>query len=206
VVLLAIHFHNEVVKPTIVFLLLTGAVALYAKDKHPKKQDDSSQDQITVAAHIPSTGGPVTRFIATQHYGRSYVYAEHESGKTLTLIDVTNPGQPRVLADVAYPDNPASSSLLTATGTAALVTDTPVVEAKPAQAQIIRIMNLADPLHPTVAQEFKGVTATSRDVQPGLILLANADGIWVLQQHFALDPAVEKSYAYKVIYGESMYH
>ena len=83
-------------------------------------------------------------------------------------------------------------------GTAALVTDTPVADVKPAPAQIIRIMNLADPLHPTVAQEFKGVTATSRDAQPGLILLANADGIWILQQHFALDPAVEKSYAYFV--------
>jgi len=74
------------------------------------------------------------------------------------------------------------------------------------QNQIIRIMNLSDPLHPSVAQEFKGVTATSRDLQPGVILLANADGIWVLQQHFALDPAVERSYAYKVWYGESMYH
>ena len=193
-------------KSTIVFLLLAGAVALQAKDKNPKKQDDSSQDQITVVAHIPSTGGPVTRFIPTQHYGRSYVYAEHQSGKTLTLIDVTNPGKPKVLADVAYPDSSASSSLLAATGTAALVTETPAVEAKPAPAQIIRIMNLADPLHPTVAQEFKGVTATSRDAQPGLILLANADGIWILQQHFALDPAVDKSYAYKVIYGESMFH
>jgi MFS family permease len=86
------------------------------------------------------------------------------------------------------------------------VTDTAVVDAKPAPAQIIRIMNLADPLHPTVAQEFKGVTATSRDAQPGLILLANADGIWILQQHFALDPAVEKSYAYRVLYDDSMYH
>jgi hypothetical protein len=185
------------VKSAIVFLLLTGAVASYAKDKKPKKQDDSSQDQITVVAHIPSTGGPVTRFIPTQHYGRSYVYAEHQSGKTLTLIDVTNPGRPTVLADVAYPGSSASSSLLNATGTAALVTDTPVVDVKPAPAQNIRIMNLADPLHPTVAQEFKGVTATSRD-QPGLILLANGDGIWILQQHFALDPAVEKSYAYFV--------
>ncbi len=193
-------------KPAIVFLLLTGAVALHAKDKLPKKQDDSSQDKITVVAHIPSTGGLVTRFIPTQHYGRSYVYAEHDSGKTLTLIDVTNPGQPTVLADVAYPDNSASSSLLTATGTAALVADTPAVNGKPAPAQIIRVMNLADPLHPTVFREFKGVTATSRDAQPGLILLANADGIWILQQHFAQDPAIEKNYAYKVVYGESMYH
>jgi hypothetical protein len=194
------------VKQAIVFLLLTGAVSSHGKDKHPKKQDDSSQDQITVVAQIPSTGGPVTRFIPTQHYGHSYVYAEHESGKSLTLIDVSNPSRPVVLADMAYPDGSASASLLTATGTAALVSDTPAMDQKPRPPQVIRIMNLSDPLHPSVAQEFKGVTATSRDVQPGVILLANADGIWILQQHFALDPAVERSYAYKVWYGESMYH
>ena len=198
-----IRFHNGIVKPAIVLLLLTTSAALYAKDKHPKKQD-SSQDQITVVAHIPSTGGPVTRFIPTEHYGRTYVYAEHESGKTLTLIDLTNPGRPEVVADVANPGGTAGASLLTATGTAALVTDTAAVETKPAAAQTIRIMNLADPQHPAVAQEFQGVTATSNHA--GLILLANADGIWILQQHFALDPAAEKSYAYKVVYGESMYH
>lgn len=203
---LAIRFHNGVVKSAILLLLLTGAVASYGKDKHPKKQDDPSQDQITVVAHIPSTGGPVTRFIPTQHYGRSYVYAEHESGKSLTLIDVTNPSESAVLAEVAYPGGSASTSLLTATGTAALVTDTPAADTKSGPPQVIRIMNLSDPLHPTVAQEFKGVTATSRDAQPGVILLANADGIWILQQHFAVDPAVERSYAYKVWYGDSMYH
>jgi hypothetical protein len=205
VVYSANRFHNGVVKQAIVFLLLTATVTSWAKDKQPKKQDESSQDQITVVAHFPVTGGPVTRFIATQHYGRAYVYAEHESGRNLTLIDVTNPSRPAVLADAAVSDGAESASLLTATGTAALVSDTPAADTKPAAPQTIRIMNFSDPLHPTVAQEFKGVTATSRDVQPGLILLANADGIWVLQQHFALDPAVERSYAYKVLYGDSMY-
>jgi hypothetical protein len=200
VVLPAIRFHNEAVKSTIVFLLIAGAAASYGKDKNAKKQDDSPQDSITVVAHIPLTGGPVTRFVSTQHYSRSYVYAEHESGKTLTLIDVTNASKPEVLPDVAY-----QASLVAAAGTAALVSDTPTEGTKPAAPQTLRIMNLSDPLHPAVAQEFKGVTATS-NVGPGLILLANADGIWILQQHFALDPAVEKSYAYKVVYGDSMYH
>jgi hypothetical protein len=200
VVLPAIRFHNEAVKATIVFLLIAGAAASYGKDKNAKKQDDSPQDSITVVAHIPLTGGPITRFVSTQHYSRSYVYAEHESGKSLTLIDVTNAGKPEVLTDVAW-----QASLVDATGTAALVSDSPAEGTKSAAAQTLRIMNLSDPLHPAVAQEFKGVTATS-NVRPGLILLANADGIWILQQHFALDPAVEKSYAYKVVYGDSMYH
>ena len=186
-------------KSTIVILLLACTTASYGKDKKTNKQDDSSQDSITVVAHLPSTGGPVTRFISTQHYSRSYVYAEHESG-TLTLIDVTNAGKPLLLADMAN-----QAGLVAATGTAALVSDAPAGETKPVAPQTLRIMNLSDPLHPTVAQEFKGVTATS-NARPGLILLANADGIWILQQHFALDPEVEKSYAYKVIYGESMYH
>lgn len=204
-VLFAIHFHNGAVKSAIVFLLIAGAAASYGKDKNSKKQDDSPQDSITVVAHIPLTGGPVTRFISTQHYSRSYVYAEHESGKNPTLIDVTNASKPQVLTGVTYPDGAASASLLVATGTAALVSDTPAVEAKAGAPQTIRIMNLSDPLHPAVAQEFKGVTATS-SARPGLILLANADGIWILQQHFAEDPAVEKSYAYQVVYGPSMYH
>jgi hypothetical protein len=188
------------VKSTIVFLLIAGAAASYGKDKNSNKQDDSPQDSITVVAHIPLTGGPVTRFISTQHYSRSYVYAEHGAGQNLTLIDVTNASKPQLLPDVAY-----QASLVAATGTAALVSATPADGTKPAAPQTLRIMNLSDPVHPAVVQEFTGVTATST-VRAGLIVLANADGIWILQQHFALDPAVEKSYAYKVLYGDSMYH
>ena len=194
-------------KPVIAILLLTGVFAsLYGKDKNPKKQDDPSQDKITVVAHIPLTGGPVTRFIPTQHYDRSYVYAEHESGRSLTLIDVTNAKHPAVLGEMAYPDGSASVSLLTANGTVALVADSPTSATKPGAPQTLRIMDFSDPLHPIVAQEFKGITATTRDTVKNLILLANADGIWILQQHFGEDPAVVKSYAYKVWYGESMYH
>jgi hypothetical protein len=63
-------------------------------------------------------------------------------------------------------------------------------------------MDFSDPLHPRVAQEFKGITAISQDARPGLIFLANPDGIWILQQHFAEDPEIEKNYAYKVLYGD----
>lgn len=196
-----------VVKPVIFILFLACTAGLYGKDKKPKKQpDDPSKDKITVVAHIPLTGGPVTRFITTQHYEQSYVYAEHESGKTLTLIDVTNAQRPAVLGEMVYPDGAASASVLSATGTVALVSDSPSLETKPGAPQTMRIMDFSDPAHPTVAQEFKGITATARDTRKNLILLANPDGIWILQQQFGEDPAIERSYAYKVWYGESMYH
>jgi hypothetical protein len=53
-----------------------------------------------------------------------------------------------------------------------------------------------------VTKQFDNVTAI-QNVSGGVILLANTDGIWILSQHFAEDPAVEKSYAYKVVYGIS---
>jgi hypothetical protein len=56
-----------------------------------------------------------------------------------------------------------------------------------------------------VAREFAGVTAVSRDDRRGLIFVANPEGIWILQQHLAEDPEVEKAYANYVIYGPSMY-
>jgi hypothetical protein len=62
-------------------------------------------------------------------------------------------------------------------------------------------MDFSDPRNPKVAREFTGVTAMSRDDRRGLIFVANADGIWILQQHLALDPEVEKAYANYVLYS-----
>lgn len=179
-------------------MLAASLAPLSAKDK--KKADP--KDAIQVVGHIPLTGGPVKRFFTTQHYSNSYLYAEHETGGNVTLIDVSKASKPRLLADVAYGDSAGGLSIVS--GTAALVTsDTST--AAPAPPQSVKIMDFSDPAHPKVAREFTGVTAMSRDDRRGLIFLANADGIWILEQHLAEDPAVEKAYAYQVVYGMSMY-
>jgi hypothetical protein len=66
-------------------------------------------------------------------------------------------------------------------------------------------MDFSDPRNPKVAREFTGVTAMSRDDGRGLIYVANAAGVWILQRHFAEDPEVQKAYEDYVIYGSSMY-
>ena len=53
------------------------------------------------------------------------------------------------------------------------------------------VRGFADPLHPTVKQEFEGVTAMAQDDKRGLIFLANDAGIWILRQHYALSPEDE---------------
>jgi hypothetical protein len=184
---------------TIVAVAAIGGGELAAKEKHKKPEPAQPQDQIAIEAHIALGDGPVMHFIATRHYDRSYVYAERAPGKPVTLIDVTNPGHPQVLSNTSLP--PSSGSLLEVAGTAALATNVPVGNTVPAQ--IVHLMDFSDPVNPKVMREFDGVTAVEKI--GGIILLANGEGIWILSQHLAEDPAAQQRYARKIVYGESMY-
>jgi hypothetical protein len=183
-------------------LVLAGLVlapCASARNKKPKAADP--KDEIEVVGHIPLTGGPVKRFLATQHFSSYYLYAEHENGGNLTLIDITKTDQPAVLADLASAPNGASSNLTVVAGTAALVSSEPAASTAVQAPQTIRIMDFSDPQNPKVAREFTGVTAMSKDGGRGLIFVANADGIWILQQHLAQDPEVQKAYENYVLYS-----
>jgi len=189
-------------------LLLVGLMTFVpfssARNKKAKAVPSAAKDQIEVAAHLPMTGGPVRRFLTTEHYSSSYLYAEHDGGK-LTLIDVTKADRPAVLADAAYAPADASGSLAAVAGTAALVSSEPAGSSSTSTPQTLKIMDFSDPQNPKVAREFTGVTAMTRDAGRGLIFVANVEGIWILRQHLATDPDVEKAYANYVIYGSSMY-
>lgn len=189
-------------------MLLAGlalAPAANAKDKKPKAPPSAPKDEIEVVGHITLTGDPVRHFFTTQHYSSYYLYAEHQTGRNVTLIDVTGTNRPSVLGDVAYTANNGSASLSVVAGTSALVTSEPAAAGSAQAPRTIRIMDFSDPQNPKIAREFTGVTAMSRDDRRGLIFLANAEGIWILRQHLAEDPDVEKAYANYVIYGMSMY-
>ena len=168
-----------------------------SKDKHAKPP---AQDQIQVVGHVPFAGDGIARFLTTQHYRRNYLYAEHQSAHTVTLIDVTDIAHPAVLSEVSDPDG-AAGSLTAVTGNAALVATaaTRQTTATIPASRTFRILSFADPQHPAVQQEFQGVTAMARDDKRGLIYLANSDGIWILQQRFAPDPEAEKEWEHMML-------
>src|ERR1700722_586305 len=134
-------------------MLLAGLVitpSVSAKNKKPKAPDP--KDEIEVVGHIPLTGGPVRRFMATQHYSSYYLYAEHEAGGNVTLIDVTKTNKPAVLADVAYAPSSGSGSLTVVAGTAALVTNETTNSGSTPAPKTVRIMDFSDPKNPKVAR------------------------------------------------------
>jgi hypothetical protein len=165
--------------------LIGGAAGASAQANKATPASTYSQDRIEVVSHVQIPGGPVTAFVVTQHYTRNYLYTQHEGGKDITVVDVTNTAQPLVLSDVSSPLSGGSASLFAAAGTAALTAEGPGSSPAAPAPQTVRIMDLSDPRHPTMAREFTGVTAISRDGQRGLIFLANGDGIWILHEGFA---------------------
>jgi hypothetical protein len=172
-----------------------------AINKKQKSSRSRHLDAIKVVGHIPLAGDPVTRLVCTQHYSSDYLYAEHGAGKDITLIDVTKTEQPSVLATVPDAPEGGSEGLVAVAGTAALVSTEQSTPAGTTRPQTLRIMDFSDPQHPNVAREFPGVTAIGRDEKRGLFFVANTEGIWILQQHFAEDPKVEAEYTRYVMYN-----
>jgi len=184
-------------KPTALFLIATGAHPLAAKDKRKAAPMPAHNDQISVDGHLALSGGPIVRFVATQHYDRSYVYAERGPGQPVSVLDVTQAAHPALVSQLG-----AGTNLVAVAGTAALLSGTPA-EATPHPVQTIRVMDFSDPANPKLTRQFEDVTAVEKI--GSVILLANAEGVWILSQHFADDPKADERYARKVVYGESMY-
>lgn len=126
----------------VVIALLIPYAGTIAKNK--KHSDGPPKDQIAVLAHFPVNGGPVNEFQITKHYSQVYLYVEHQSQRTISLIDITHPDRPTVLADINYPGGQEGGSA-TNQGT------------NDSNSGLFR------PLHPKVTREFSGVTALATE-------------------------------------------
>jgi hypothetical protein len=101
--------------------LVVAAPIAAAKNKPHRDDSVPPQDSIEVVGHILPTSLPVAGFVCTRHFSSYYLYAEHESGHDLTLIDVSKASRPVVLADVPYGEQGGSAALVAVAGTAALI-------------------------------------------------------------------------------------
>jgi lipocalin len=181
----------RIVRLAIALSLLPAAAMGRSKSKEP-----APKDAIDVAGQISITGGPVTRLVTTQHYSRTYLYAEHASTNTITVIDVTDRSHPQIVSNLA-----GTGALLSATGDAALVSSIEPVALAVPTARTISILDFSDKASPKVAREFKGVTTVGTDDAHGLVFLADTDSIWILHRNPALDPEVQERYAHDVVYN-----
>ncbi|MGO4880789.1 MAG: hypothetical protein ACLP59_08210 [Bryobacteraceae bacterium] len=156
----------------------------------------SAADQIEVIAHLPVSGGRVTQLTTATHWSKEYLYVAHGSAGPVTILDVTNPSTPAETGQLDIPPQEAGERVGDVVGNVALFSSAPA----PVSPRTVTIVSFADPEHPTVTQQFAGVTATVQDRARRLIYLANSDGLWVLRDKPATDMEAQREYARYVLY------
>ncbi len=184
--------------PAGLFLIIAAVSIPPAVLGKNKIKPNAPQDRIDILANVAATGGAITRVTMTQHFNRSYLYIEHAS-RNLTLVDVTDPRHPSVVANMDLPENEAGS-VMAAAGDAALISSETVRPASP-QTKTMSIVNFRDPAHPQIVKQFTNVTYTASDERRGLIFVANDHGLWILHRNPAEDPQEQERYAHEVLYN-----
>ncbi len=85
-------------KSPLVLLALLAAMAPGADAKH--RAATPPEQPATVVAHVPLEGSPTNQINLQENGGKQYLYIGAHSNQGVTVVDVTNPGQPNVIRRV----------------------------------------------------------------------------------------------------------
>jgi uncharacterized secreted protein with C-terminal beta-propeller domain len=172
-----LHKMNSRICIGAVLVLMT--VILFSNSTDATTQNNSnngSKEKISVVAHLPLQGSAVRQIFLQQENGKQYLYLQQNAH--FTVVDVTDPKNPRVV------DRVASAGKLTDVGAGIAIA---VQSDQSAQAsvptQTIRLVDVSDPKNPHTAKKFDGVTSVYSEDGRQLIYLTNSEGLWVIKHY-----------------------
>jgi hypothetical protein len=184
---------------TVALLLLLAAMTPSATAKHKPGKPANS---VTVIAHLPLVGNPVSQLFMQEHDGKQYLYIQQSSEDGFTIIDVTKPSRPSVVKRVNLPSK-VSGERLQMVGAGLAIAEAPDAGASgarnalaPAEAegmarsgtdsnptQFVRLLDLSDPTYPRTLQTFNAVSDILLDGGRNLIYITNGEGLWILSHN-----------------------
>jgi hypothetical protein len=139
-----------------------------------------------IVAHVVLSAKPTRQMFLQQEGRKAYLYVRQASQQGYTVFDVTKPEQPKLL-------NQISQGNLTILDSGLAISETPDVARSSSSvnnagrnqgggrnAELVRVLDVSDPVHPKTIKTFDGVTSIVRDDARSLIYVANGDGIWIL--------------------------
>jgi len=174
-------------KPPLVLLALLAAMAPGADAKH--RAATPPEQPATVVAHVPLAGSPTTQINLQENGGKQYLYIGANSNQGVTVVDVTNPGQPNVIRRVAWPNQASSGRLQLVSGGLALAegADSGSMPADSAPStRTVKVLDFSDPANPRAILSFSGVTSTLNDEAHNLVYITNSEGLWIVRNNQAL--------------------
>ena len=182
-------------------LLLLLIVSLFVpsayagnREKKDKKQQPPKVVGIYLVGHLPLAETTVSYISAASDSHRQLLQLTDEAQRTLTVVDVTVPEQPKLVEQAQLPADLANSALQTRIGDTALFAATDSPSSDHRDSRSITLVDFANPSNPKTVQKFESVTAVWMDSDRELIYLANSDGLWILQVYSAADKRAEEQF------------
>ena len=160
---------------TTVLIATSGASA---KDHKSKAIDSSAR----VVAHIPFTGLlMVDMTMQKKANGKYYLYVQHSRDQGISILDISQPNQPKAVAVISWPD-PAAPSRMNVTGDLAIIAENVTLPARrTASDDDLVLWDLSNPATPRVVQKFSGVIKWLQD-ERDFIYVLNGDGLWIVSK------------------------
>ena len=160
---------------TIVLVVTVSSAS--AKEHKPKGPGAGSQ----VVAHISSAGlSAVDMAMQKKVNDKYYLYVQHSKDQGISIIDISNPAQPKAVGVIPWPD-PAVSSRMNLTGDLAIIAESEVPPTRNPSNDDLVLWDLSNPAAPRVVQKFDGVVKWLQD-ERNFIYVLNGEGLWVVSK------------------------
>jgi hypothetical protein len=171
-------------------LVLFAFVAVTAPGADARHRAATPAEQpAAVVAHVPLAASPTNQMDLQENDGKQYLYIGANSNQGVTIVDVTNPGQPNVVRRLAWPNQASIGRLQLVSGGLALAegADSGLMAADPMPStRTVKVLDLSDPANPRVLLSFSGVTSTLNDEAHNLVYITNGEGLWIVRNNHAL--------------------
>jgi len=135
-----------------------------------------------VVAHISFSGlSDVDMTMQKKVNDKYYLYVQHSKDQGISIIDVTNPAQPKAAGVIPWPD-PAVSSRMNPAGDLAIISESEVLPIRSIRSNDdLVLLDLSNPTAPQVVQKFSGVVKWLQD-ERNFIYVLNGEGLWVVSK------------------------
>ena len=171
-----VEFSSSILATLTIALVVTVSSAS-AKGHKPNGSVAASQ----VVAHVSFSGlSAVDMAMQKKVNDKYYLYVQHSKDQGISIIDISNPAQPKAVGIIPWPD-PAVSSRMNLTGDLAIIAESEVLPTRNSSNDDLVLWDLSDPAVPRVVQKFSGVVKWLQD-ERNFIYVLNGEGLWVVSK------------------------
>lgn len=162
---------------TLLTLMLILTASSSSAREHKSKR---AVPQSRIVAHIEFTGSSaVDMAMQKQDEGKRFLYVQHGKDEGVSIVDISNPGEARVIRTMKWP-NPEASNRMNVLGNMAIVNEMENLPAGGAASKgDVMLWDLSNPADPKPLQRFSGVVKVLQDDRDFIYLL-NGEGLWVI--------------------------